>query len=173
MKHKKLKLSALLLLGLGLTGLQAQSTLYVKEHSGTQTSYTLSSIRKLTFPTGNMTVNKNAGSPTTYALNDIRYLNFIDLTTGVTQTDKAKSSNIELYPNPVNDQLQISYETLNAGNVQVEIIDLQGKVLLQQTISSQNGTNQAIIPVSQLAKGLYVCRLQSNDKIGNIKFIKN
>ena len=154
--------------------------MYVKEYSGTQTPYTLSSIRKLTFAGGNMTVNKNTGSPTTYALSNIRYLNFTELTTGVLQTDKAESSNIMLYPNPVNNQLQISYETLGAGNVQVEIVDLQGKVLLQQTISSQNlptgqagGTNQAIIPVSQLAKGLYLCRLQSNNKIENIKFIKN
>jgi len=152
--------------------IQAQSTLYVKEHSGTQTPYALSSIRKLTFPTGNMTVNKNAGSPTTYALSDIRYLNFTDLTTGVLETDKAESSYIMLYPNPVNDQLQISYETQKTGNIQIEIVDLQGKVLLQQSINCQNGTNQAIIPVSQLAKGIYLCRLQSNDKVENIKFIK-
>ena len=33
MRHKRLKLSAVLLLGLGLTGLQAQ-TMYVKESSG-------------------------------------------------------------------------------------------------------------------------------------------
>lgn len=38
MTHKKLKFSAVLLLGLGLTGLQAQ-TMYVKESSGTQTAY--------------------------------------------------------------------------------------------------------------------------------------
>jgi len=40
MKCRKLKLITLLLLGVGLTGLQAQ-TMYVKENSGTQTAYTL------------------------------------------------------------------------------------------------------------------------------------
>jgi len=170
MRHKKIKLSALLLLGLGLTGLQAQSTLFVKEHSGTQTSYTLSSIRKLTFPTGNMMVNKTDGSTSTYTLSDIRYLNFSGLTT-VSQIGNQKSS-ITIYPNPVIDQLQINYETLKAGNVQVEIVDIQGRVLHQQTIISQNGTNHAIIPVSQLAEGLYVCRLQNDDKIEIIEFLK-
>ncbi|MEY3451220.1 MAG: hypothetical protein RL711_1046 [Bacteroidota bacterium] len=48
MRQKRLKLSAVFLLGLGLTGLQAQ-TMYVKEKSGTQTAYTLSSLRKMTF----------------------------------------------------------------------------------------------------------------------------
>jgi len=173
MLHKKVKLTAVFLLGLGLTGLQAQSTLFVKEHGGIQTPYTLSSIRKLTFAGGNMTVNKDTGSLTTYALSNIRYLNFTDLTTGVSQTDKAGNSNIMLYPNPVNEQLQINYETLKTGNVQVEIVDLLGKVLYQQTLTSQNGTNHAIIPVSQLSEGLYVFSLQSSDKIEIIKFIKN
>ncbi len=173
MRHKKVKFSVLLLSGIGLTGLQAQSTLYVKEHSGIQTPYTLNSIRKLTFAGVNMTVNKTSGSTDNYVLSDIRYLNFIDVTTNVSLISSQESSNIILYPNPVIDQLQISYETLKAGNVQVEIVDVQGKVLHQQTISSQNGTNYAIIHVSQLSEGLYVCRLQSGDKIEIIKFLKN
>ena len=171
MEHKKVKLSALLLLGLGLTGIQAQS-MYVKEHSGIQTPYTLSSIRKLTFPTGNMTVNKTDGSMSNFALSDIRYLNFSDLTNNVSQIGIHESSNIMFYPNPVIDQLQINYESIKAGNVRVEIIDVQGRILYQKTIISQSGTNHALIPVSQLSNGIYVCRLQSDNKIEIIKFLK-
>ena len=43
MRHKRLKLSALLLLVIGLTGLQAQ-TMYVKENNGTQTTEQLNLI---------------------------------------------------------------------------------------------------------------------------------
>jgi len=172
-KQNSRSIISLLLLGLGLTGLQAQSTMYVNEFSGTQTPYALSIIRKLTFPIGNITVNKTSGVNDTYALSDIRYLNFIDLTTGVSQISKQETVNTNLFPNPVNDQLQINFETIEAGNIQVEIVDIQGKVLLQKTISSQNGTNKSIIHISQLAKGIYLCRLQSNTKIETIKFIKN
>jgi hypothetical protein len=173
MKHKKLKFTALLLLGIGLTGLQAQSTLYVKEQAGTQTPYTLSNIRKLTFFGGNMIVNKTSGSNDSYVLNNIRYVNFTDLTTGISQTNKAESNNIILFPNPVTDQLQLTYETPKAGNVHIEILDIQGRVVQQQTIISQDGINRTIIPVSQLSMGIYICRIQSNDKIETIKFIKN
>ena len=180
MRQKKIKLSAVLLLGLGLTGIQAQSTLYVKAYNGTQIPYALSSIRKLTFSSGNIQVNKTSGSTDSYALNDIRYLNFSNLTTNVSQISSEESNNIMLNPNPAIDQLQISYETPKAGNVRVEIVNVQGQVLLQQTLISQNlpaghagGTNHAIISVSQLAKGIYICRLQSDHKIEIIKFIKN
>ena len=48
MRPKKVKLSAVLLLGLGLSSIQAQ-TMYVKKSNGTQTAYPLNSIRKMTF----------------------------------------------------------------------------------------------------------------------------
>jgi len=173
MRHKKVKLIALLLLCIGLTGIQAQSSLYVRTHNGIQTSYALNSIEKLTFSGANMIVNKTSGSIDNYALNDIRYMNFDDLTNNISLISGDGSGNIILYPNPVIDQLQISYESTITGNIQVEILDIHGKVLCQQMIISQKGTNQAIIPVSQLSAGLYVCRLQSDDKIGIINFFKN
>jgi hypothetical protein len=171
MVHKKVKLVTLFLFGIGLTGIKAQSTLYVREHSGMQTSYTLSSIRKLTVPTGYVTVNKTNGNMSAFALNNIRYLNFNDLT-DVSQIDVQGNSNIVIYPNPVVDQLQISYKSIEAGNVQIGIIDMQGKVLYRQTLISQIGINHLLIPVSQLSKGIYVCRLQSDNKTEIIKFIK-
>jgi hypothetical protein len=167
------KIYSFLIISFLITGLQAQSTLYVKEKSGTQTPFELDGIRKLTFPAGNITVNKTDGNMSIYELSDIRYLSFSDFTTDVKIIARQESSNLTLFPNPVIDQLLISYESLKAGNVQVAIIDIQGKVLHQQTINSQNGTNHAIISVSQLPKGLYVCRLQNGDKLETIKFIKN
>jgi len=173
MQHKKVFLSVLLLFGVGLTGLYAQNKLYVKEKAGTQTSFTLNSVRKLTFASGNITVNKTDKSVSVYALSNTRYLSFRDFTTDVSHISLQESSNMILYPNPATDQLQVSYETIHAGTVQVAIFDVQGKVLLQQTLSSQTGTNHATIPVSQLTKGLYMCRLQNINKFGIVKFLKN
>ena len=84
MRNKRLKLSTLLMLGLGLTGLQAQ-TMYVREGNGAQTDYALSSIRTMTFSGGNVTIQKTDNSKGTYALSGLRYLNFTDLTTSITE----------------------------------------------------------------------------------------
>jgi hypothetical protein len=77
------------LLGLGLTGLQAQ-TMYVKEKTGTQTTFELNDIRKLTFPEGNIMVNNTDGNTSVYELSDIRYLSFIDFTTNLKRIDRQK-----------------------------------------------------------------------------------
>jgi len=173
MKNQKLKFSALLLLNIGLTGVQAQNTLYLKEKAGNQTAFTLSDVQKLTFPTGGMIVNKNDGNTNTYVLSNIRYLNFFDLSTGVSQFANQESNNLLLFPNPATNELKISFQSTEIGNLQIIIIDVQGKVLHQQTINSQNGINLFTINIAQLPQGLYMCRLQNRNKLETIKFLKN
>ena len=172
MQNKRL-LCVVFLLSIGFSSLKAQNALVVKEKSGAQTSFSLSGLRKLTFPAGSMMVNKTDGSTSTYAFNSIRSLTFSDLINNVSTIAKKERSNLTLYPNPVIDQLQMSYETLKEGSVLAEIIDFQGRVLHRQTISCQEGTNQAIIPVAQLQRGLYLFRLQNGSNVETIKFIKN
>ena len=75
MRYKRLKLSALFLLGLGLTGLQAQ-TMHVKAKSGTNTAFMLQNIQKMTFGGGNVTVNKVEGSPEAFQMNTIQNISF-------------------------------------------------------------------------------------------------
>ena len=170
MKHKLLLFSILLLFG--FAGLKAQTKLYVSQKSGTQTVFTASDLRKLTFDGGKMVVNKTDGSGSDYSLGDIRYLCFNDYITGVPQSVASQSSKLSVYPNPVADQLQIEYQTAKAGNTQIEILDLQGKLLLQQALGSTAGTNHDQITVTKLAKGIYLCRVNNGKSIETIKFLK-
>jgi hypothetical protein len=76
MKQKRLKLCAILLLGLGLIGgLQAQ-TIHVRKINGSQAVYQLNDIKKISFTTDNIMVNKTTGSSDVYAFSGIRNLNF-------------------------------------------------------------------------------------------------
>jgi len=84
-----------------------------------------------------------------------------------------QNGKIKFFPNPVIDEMQINYESTSTGLLRLEIFDLQGKIVYQQMINSQNGTNNARFNVSQLCKGLYFCRLIGNDKFETVKFIKN
>ena len=154
-----------------IAGLQAQ-TLYVKETNSVQNVYSLSSVKKLTFPSGDsISVKTNTGI-TTYSLSIVRYFNFTNITTGISQ-NAIQKEDMFLFPNPVSDEFQISYQTEETGVLQIEIIDVQGKKVLQQTLSNQYGKNLFIINVSQLSQGLYICRVQNGSRFENVKFIKN
>ena len=160
-------------MGIELTGLQAQSTLYVKEKSGTQTPIALSGITKLTFPPGSLVITKTGGSTSTYALSNLRSLSFTGTANDVQTIAIEGNSSISLFPNPVADQLQISYQAVQAGSVQLAIVNVQGSIVQQQSVNSQSGANQATISVAQLPAGLYILRLQSGTTLESIKFYKN
>lgn len=168
MRQKPLKLSALLLLGLGLTGLQAQ-TMYVTEKSGTQTAYALSSIRKMTFSGGNATIQKTDNSTGVYAISGLSYLNFTDLSTGITEsTMQLGVSNLITYPNPVKELLNIDLSNLPAEGT-ISILTLDGKMI--QTLNI-NGNSLITLNISNLVQGIYLCRYSNAEVIKTVKIIK-
>jgi hypothetical protein len=168
MRQKRLTLSAVLLLGLGLTSLQAQ-TMNVKEKSGAQTAYTLSSVRKMTFSGGNVTVNKTNNTSGVFALSALRYLNFTSVTSGISEpTMQSGHSNLVTYPNPVTDVLNIDLTGV-IGEGMISILTFEGKVVQTQTTS---GNSMATINLSHLAKGIYLCRYSSTSEIKTVKIVK-
>jgi hypothetical protein len=173
MQNKILLLSTVLLFIIAFSILKAQNALIINEKTGTQTSFSINSLRKLTFPTGSILVNKTDGSTSNFALGAIRSLNFSDIIISISQIDIGGRGKLTLYPNPVIDQLHIAYNTHIVGSVFLKITDLQGRIMHQQTISSQMGTNQIIILVTELRGGLYLFHLQNGNSVESIKFLKN
>jgi len=166
MRYKRIKLIAILVFGLGQTYLYAQN-LNVRENNGIETTYTLSNVQKITFPTGNMSVKKQTGSIDSYALTDIRYLNFNDLTsvTGISnETDR-----ILTYPNPANSELHIQLNSITSQTISLEIMSIVGNVYYKQV-----KTEGAILTVniSDLSNGIYFCRIINGKTIQTAKFIK-
>jgi hypothetical protein len=75
------------------------------------------------------------------------------------------SSGVEIYPNPVKNQLFI--DGLNGQINQLVITDYSGKVVL-----SINDTNTKNINVSELNQGIYILKISTNKGIATKQFIK-
>ncbi|MBK8226171.1 MAG: PKD domain-containing protein [Flavobacteriales bacterium] len=78
-----------------------------------------------------------------------------------------------LWPNPVTDALSISFRSTVSGNVPLSIIDLNGRVLLQDNLAYARGANRIDLSAAQLAPGLYVLRIGNDANAMNIRFVKN
>lgn len=67
----------------------------------------------------------------------------------------------EVFPNPVINQMWVSWETGNsmAQMVTVQVTDLQGKVLMQSGLPVTGGRLDGSVDVSQLAAGAYLVQL--------------
>jgi hypothetical protein len=169
MRHKRLKLSALLLLVIGLTGLQAQ-TMYVKENNGTQTAYVLSNIQKMSFSSGNLTVTKTGNTSIVYALNNLSYLNFTDFSTKIEEPFSFQKQMLSVYPNPVTYVLNIDL----TGTVQEEgtltLFNFEGKAVLNRQVSHAGVLS---LNIGHLPKGLYLCRYANVTETRTVKIIKH
>lgn len=171
-QFNKIIFSTLLLILIGHTSLQAQSTLFVKKITGIQTSYDLININKITFSNENMAIYTSDESINNYAISEIQYLNFIDLANTINENDD-NLNKISLYPNPVNEQFQIGFQADNNEIWQLDIIDIQGKTIQHQEVFCQKGNVNLILSAAQFPKGLFMCRLQNKSTLKTIKFIKN
>ena len=84
-----------------------------------------------------------------------------DIFAGITENAN-ELANIQVYPNPVSNELNISHDlSVKEGAVHFEIMDVMGRVLINTTINNTN--NQ--IGISQLSRGLYFYNVLQNDKV--------
>lgn len=161
------------MLSVGLTELKSQ-TMFVRETSGTQTSFTLSSIRKLSFLSGNMTVRQAGVNSDTFSIAQIRYVNFTDLTNGFSNHDIDEAWTFTLYPNPVSNELIINYSISKYKTFDIDIISIEGKKIFSKNfLNTQFTDGEAIINISSLPQGLYFCQIKNNETAKVFKFIKN
>jgi hypothetical protein len=98
---------------------------------------------------------------------DNRYeAHFVSFANGINENN---SIPIHIYPNPASNKLTINLSQLkNLQNTSVSIYDIQGKLLLQQSITQP----QTELTITQFAKGVYIVKV-NNDKDTLIsKFVK-
>ena len=98
-----------------------------------------------------------------YNMSDLASGNFLARKpkTGASFTTVAVEHQIQVYPNPLSgSRLQISMDHTISGNHQVQLVDLNGKVINQQSVNLIAGTQSFYINYSAaIAKGTYFIKL--------------
>ena len=162
MRHKKLKLSAVLLLGLGLTGLQAQTSINATggnaSGSGGSSSYSVGQVAYQTHTGTNGSVAQGVQQPFEISV--------------VTAIEEAKGINLSVsaYPNPTTDYLTLSIKEFDISNVSYQLLDMNGKLLQNEKITG----NQTSIVMSNLVPATYFVKVvQENKEVKTFKIIKN
>jgi hypothetical protein len=86
-------------------------------------------------------------------------------TTGIIQLEDQK---VEIFPNPSTGFFLMSYGTIPVQKAVVELYNLQGKLVLKETISDKTSST---IDLKNNPKGIYLAKVLINGKIFNQKII--
>jgi hypothetical protein len=162
MKHKKAKLSAVLLFWLGLTGLQAQA---VVSATGGNASGIGGSVN---YSVGQVFYTTNRGTNGSEAQGVQQAYEITDLT-GI-ETPSEITLKYTAFPNPTTNFLKLKVGGLKMENLFYQLYDMSGKLLEYKMVKD----NETIISMSQLVPATYFLKVIQNTKeVKSFKIIKN
>ncbi|MEI7504459.1 MAG: T9SS type A sorting domain-containing protein [Paludibacter sp.] len=162
MKHKKLNLCAVLLLGLGLSEIQAQETLPSSGGKalggGGEVNFTVGQVVYTTIIGTNGTVAQGVQQPFE-----------ISVTTGIEQA-KGITLSLTAYPNPTTEFVILKVESFKIENLSYQLINMSGQLLETKKIES-NETNISMI---NFVPATYFLKVTNcNKQVKLFKIIKN
>lgn len=164
MRIKKLKLSVILLLGIGLTGLHAQTNFPELvsssgnhfENSGFQLDWSIGEIAIETYAQGSFTLTQGLHQ-NTYTVTAIEDSPLFDV-------------NITAYPNPASAFITIENSEDLQKELSIEFSDIQGKVYLKEEFSDAKKQ----INLDAFSSGVYFLNIKSQGiTIKTFKIIKD
>ncbi|MCB0662883.1 MAG: T9SS type A sorting domain-containing protein, partial [Saprospiraceae bacterium] len=91
-------------------------------------------------------------------------------TTGLKEI--VEQSSIILYPNPVLNDLNVSWNSVETGQIMIRVTDLNGKMVYNQDFIIREGENQLKLDVSTISSGLYFLNLTDGKSTVSSKFVK-
>lgn len=78
---------------------------------------------------------------------------------------------ISVYPNPAKDMIQVGYQTNMEGGVDINVMDVTGKVYITVPATAAVGLNSYQLDVSGLNSGMYFVQIKNGNKQVIDKFI--
>ena len=162
MVYKKLKFSALLMLILGLTVVQAQESATATggnaSGSGGSLSYSVGQVVYQTYSGTNGSVAQGVQQPFE-----------ISVVTGI---DDAKGIRlmISAYPNPTTDNLTLKVESFELPNLHFQMFDMNGKLLQNEKIT---GNETSIVTSNFVPATYFVKVIQGNEEVKTFKIVKH
>ena len=112
-----------------------------------------------------LNINDNVGSGINLASLETKIIQ-LDRSTSVTEL--AAIQNIDVYPNPAQNLLNIDIQGINLNKTyQVKIYNLLGELKMEETVKAHQNN---VLNIEELSAGVYFIKTESGN---TIKFVKN
>ena len=73
------------------------------------------------------------------------------------------SRSLDIFPNPAADVVNVSFETVNSGDVSLRLLDGQGREVMVQTEKVNGNSYSTQLSVKNLSRGMYILEIESGD----------
>jgi hypothetical protein len=87
--------------------------------------------------------------------------------------DVAFSSAINLYPNPASNKVNLDFSSEKAGVFNISVLNMLGEVAVGERKVEVNGNKVIELDVTSLSSGLYIVKVQNDNRVGIKTFTIN
>lgn len=173
-KNKSKLLTMLGITILFAVGLRAQS-IHFNYTDGTNASYNLEDVRKITFDSDLMNLHLLDGSVYGWNVSTIGDYQYNESSLYVQEwLNSANAWEVVIFPNPTSTNLNLRYNLPKDDEITIALFEMQGKLILQKSLGKQvSGEQQQTLDVSNLKEGSYVCRIKGQHQTVTKTVIKN
>jgi hypothetical protein len=91
-------------------------------------------------------------------------------TTAPTTMEMTMMKGLKLFPNPVINEMQVQYEAPQTGDVTISVLDITGRLRMQETYSGRSGGNLFRLNTAKLNNGMYIMQIRQNGSQVSRKF---
>ncbi|MBI5539178.1 MAG: PKD domain-containing protein [Bacteroidia bacterium] len=103
----------------------------------------------------------------------VTYMSFINITASVGVSDNIEEKlEINVYPVPFNDKLNIVFNSKKSGIVSLNVIDVMGRDLVMKQFSVSSGDNNIELNTSEFHSGIYILNIESDGKVFHKQIVK-
>lgn len=154
--------SSALVVGALLTAVMgfAQS-IHFNYTDGTNNSYNLQDVQKITFDADVMNMHLLGGSIYSWNVSSIGYYEYDESSVNIEEwLHQANAWDVAVYPNPTNGFLNVQFNLPKEDKILIGLYDVQGKLVLEKSLgNSAAGEHKEMLDLTHLPNGTYVCRI--------------
>ena len=90
---------------------------------------------------------------------------------GTEENNTASTTDFTIYPNPATNHATVIFSASKEENFSVRLVDVMGRIVMNETNVSVIGENQLQMNLSSLSKGIYMLVLQNSDGMQQRKLV--
>ena len=164
-----------LLLAIVLMGtISFAQSIHFNYTDGTNASYNLEDVRKITFDADVMNLLLWDGSAYSWNVSTIGYYQYDESSLDIHELlNNANAWEVNVFPNPTIAQLTVSFNLPQADKVSIKLYDMQGKLIVTRNIGKKEiGKHQEVLDLTDIPQGNYVCRISGQKNTITKQLIK-
>jgi hypothetical protein len=141
---------------------------------GTNASYNLEDVRKITFEADVMNLYLWDGSLYAWNVSTIGYYQYDETSVNVQDwLNNANTWEFQVYPNPTSTSLNVRFKLTQADEISIVLVDMQGKLMLEKKLGNKaSGEYLEILNLNDITQGTYVCRISGKQQTITKQVIK-